>query len=218
MPSSQRLFSIYYILKSHKTFLKYRNSYIILSMKVKTLIVGLGNPGTKYDNTRHNTGFMVLDSLCEGEFQFSKKFDADLCALEFGVYLMKPQTFMNLSGNSVGPFTEYYQLESKNIWIIHDDIDIPFGEIRVRKGGSSAGHKGVDSIIERLGTKHFLRFRVGVKNKLLKNYIETEDFVLQRFSKSEEERLQEIVDLCIFELKNRLKEGKEETKTLKIDI
>ncbi len=175
-------------------------------MKVKTLIVGLGNPGQKYINTRHNIGFRVLDTLCS-EFKFEKKFNSDICELGDNVILLKPQTFMNLSGEAVKSFADYYKVVTENIWVIHDDIDIPFGEIRIREDGSSAGHKGIKSIIEKLGTENFWRFRVGIKNEDL-GIIETEDFVLQRFSKEEEKDLTKITDVCAEEVKVLIKEGK----------
>lgn len=185
-------------------------------MEVKTLIAGLGNPGQKYVNTRHNVGFMVLDSLCTGEFKLEKKSNAEICEQDNGVVLMKPQTFMNLSGEAVKSFADYYKVSPENIWVVHDDVDIPFGEIRIKEGGSSAGHKGIESIIQHLGTQNFLRFRVGVKNDSF-GIIETEDFVLQRFSKEEEEKLPQIIDICVKELKEILDSGDKETKTLKIE-
>jgi len=204
-------------------------------MKVKTLIVGLGNPGPKYDNTRHDVGFMVLDKLCDGEFKHEKRFNAEVCdslrchAREGGnldsgqarmtdneVTLMKPQTFMNLSGEVVKAFADYYKVAPENIWVIHDDVDIPFGEIKIREGGSSAGHKGIDSLIKQLGTQDFLRFRIGVKNEFFEN-IETEDFVLQKFTQDEQLKLPEIIDLCTEEIRKILKTGGREPKTLKTE-
>lgn len=185
-------------------------------MEVKALIVGLGNPGQKYAHTRHNVGFMVLDSLCMGEFKLEKKYNAVICEHDNGVVLMKPQTFMNLSGEAVKSFADYYKVIPENIWVVHDDVDIPFGEIRIKEGGSSAGHKGIDSIIKHLGTQNFLRFRVGVKNNSL-GTIETEDFVLQRFSKEEEGNLPQIIDLCVKKIGELLESGYKEAKTLKLE-
>lgn len=185
-------------------------------MKVKTLIVGLGNPGQKYINTRHNVGFKILDALCTSEFKPEKRFNAEICEYDSNVILLKPQTFMNLSGKAVASFADYYKVGQENIWVIHDDIDIPFGEIRVREDGSSAGHKGIDSVIEHLGTKEFLRFRVGVKNESLET-VETEVFVLQRFSKDEEEKIPKVVSLCTNEVKKMLgSEGDKQPKILKV--
>jgi len=184
-------------------------------MKVKTLIVGLGNPGNKYVHTRHNVGFMVLDKLCDGEFKLEKKFNAEICELDNEIILLKPQTFMNLSGEAIKSFADYYKVDPKDIWVIHDDLDISFGEIRVREGGSSAGHKGIESIIKHLGTQDFLRFRIGVKNEML-DKIETEDFVLQGFSENENKKLPKVINICINEIKEMLETGNIEPKTLKI--
>lgn len=210
-------------------------------MKVKTLIVGLGNPGEKYVRTRHNTGFMVLDKLCNGEFKFEKKFNVEICDslrchsregrnLDSGqvclparqarmtdneIILMKPQTFMNSSGKAVKSFSDYYKISPENVLVVYDDVDIPFGEIRVREGGSSAGHKGIQSVIEHLGTSDFLRFRIGVKNENL-GMIETEDFVLQKFDKNEEQDLSHVIKLCIDEINRTLETGDRKPKTLKV--
>lgn len=185
-------------------------------MEVKKLIVGLGNPGSKYAGTRHNVGFMVLDSLCP-DFKVEKKFDAEICDFGGGNILMKPQTFMNLSGEAVKSFADFYKIVPENIWIIHDDIDIEFGEIRVREDGSSAGHKGIQSIIEKLGTEGFWRFRIGVKNEKL-GKIETEDFVLQRFETDEERVLPEIINACATEIEGLLKSGNApEGKVIKVN-
>ncbi|MEK7447657.1 MAG: aminoacyl-tRNA hydrolase [Patescibacteria group bacterium] len=184
-------------------------------MKVKTLIVGLGNPGTKYEKTRHNVGFMVLDTLC-ANFKFEKKFNAEICDFGNETVLMKPQTFMNSSGKALAAFADYYKVEPKNIWVVHDEVDIPLGEIRIREGGSSAGHKGIDSVIENLGTKDFLRLRMGVKNENL-GMIETEDFVLQRFGENEEDKLPKIISLCVGEIKETLTSGDRKPKILKVE-
>ncbi len=223
-------------------------------MKVKTLIVGLGNPGPKYTGTRHNVGFMVLDSLC-ADFKVEKKFDAKVCEMididsrrmfarplagendiEGGkkkgfldsslrevarndkekagkIILFKPQTFMNLSGKAVKSFADFYKVSPENIWVVYDDIDIDFGEVRIRENGSSAGHKGVQSIIDKLGTENFWRFRIGVKNEKL-GQIETEDFVLQRFASDEEMVLPEIVEKCADEIKKSIREGSPEAKII----
>ncbi len=205
-------------------------------MNVKTLIVGLGNPGSKYEKTRHNAGFIVLDSLCN-DFKFEKKFNAEICKViqkgkgfldsslhevarndreEAGkIIFLKPQTFMNLSGKAVKSFADFYKVSPKNIWVIHDDIDIPFGEIRIKENGSSAGHKGIQSIIDNLGTENFWRFRIGIKNEKL-GQIETEDFVLQRFCSEEEKVLSEIIGKCRNEIEKSIERGFPERKITSI--
>ena len=137
------------------------------------LIIGLGNPGTKYKKTRHNIGFMVIDFLIKNEEFNSKK-----------VKLIKPQTFMNNSGQEVKKIVDYYKIPIENIIIIHDDIDLSLGEIKVQQNRSSAGHKGVQSIIDNLGTQDFIRMRIGIKPEELK--INTEKFVIQKFTEEEQ--------------------------------
>ena len=115
------------------------------------LIVGLGNPGKKYQKTRHNVGFRVIDQL---GFLSLKE-----------VILVKPKTFMNLSGKSVKNLLKTYHLKPSNLIVIHDDTDLPLGKIKISKNRGAAGHKGVESIIKEMGTKNFVRLRVGVKPK-----------------------------------------------------
>ena len=128
------------------------------------LIVGLGNPGTKYEKTRHNVGFTVIDHLSE-KFNLpllaESRFKVELSKGEF-FYLLKPLMFMNNSGIPVFRVASFYKIMASDIWVIHDDIDLPLGKIRIRKGGASAGHHGIDSIIEHLGSDQFVRFRLGV--------------------------------------------------------
>ena len=118
------------------------------------LIVGLGNPGKKYRNTRHNIGFMVLDGLLgkltpvgETVWQQSKKFNSLIAKID-DIILVKPQTFMNASGIAVAKIASYYHIEPVEIWVVHDEVDLPLGKIRIRKGGGTAGHRGLESIIE----------------------------------------------------------------------
>jgi len=141
------------------------------------LIVGLGNPGSKYENTRHNVGFMVIDYLTKNEQIDSTK-----------AKLFKPQTFMNNSGPEVKKTADYYKVKPENILVIHDDIDLPLGEIKVQQGHGSAGHKGVQSIIDALGTNDFVRIRIGIRPEQLT--MDTEKFVLEKFTSEE----QEIID------------------------
>ena len=147
------------------------------------LIVGLGNPGKKYAKTRHNVGFRVIDSL-----DFARDKD---------VILLKPNTFMNQSGKVVKSLTTKYKIQTTDVIVIHDDIDLPFGEIRVSKDSSSAGHKGVQSIINELGTQDFTRVRIGINPKseirISKSETDTTDFVLENFTKAEEKQLPEII-------------------------
>jgi len=143
------------------------------------LIVGLGNPGKKYKKTRHNVGFMVIDAL-------KKKISGK------NIVLLKPQTFMNNSGKTVKRIIRNLKLEIRNLVVIHDDIDLPLGTIRVSKNVGSAGHKGVQSIIDELGTKNFTRIRIGIQPKTGKPK-EVEKFVLEKFTKEEKKIVKETI-------------------------
>ena len=165
----------------------------------RLMIIGLGNPGKKYEATRHNIGFKVVDALAsshEGSnFQNESKFKADIADVQIGskkVLLVKPQTFMNESGQAVQAIASFYKLSPENIAVVHDELSIPFGQIRMRVGGQSAGHNGIKSIIAHLGS-NFGRVRVGIKNDLLSK-TETSDFVLKPFSKEEKQHLDTLVN------------------------
>ena len=128
------------------------------------IIVGLGNPGREYAETRHNVGFMVLDLLARhfgAEWKADKARKAELAAGP-GVLLVKPQTFMNASGESVGPLMRYYKWEPEQVFVVYDDISFPVGTMRLRAGGSAGGHNGMKSMIAHLGTEKFPRLRVGI--------------------------------------------------------
>jgi len=164
---------------------------------MKMLIVGLGNPGKKYEKTRHNVGFRVIDELESLDFARDKD-----------IILLKPDTFMNSSGRAIKKALLYSGLKTQNLIVIHDDIDLLFGNIRVSKDSSSAGHKGVQSIIDTLGTKDFTRIRIGIRPELKvqsqKLKVNTTDFVLKNFSKAEEKQLKEIINNAIEEIKKEL--------------
>jgi len=158
------------------------------------LIVGLGNPGREYDATRHNVGFCVLDRLAAGaNVKIDRaKFSALTCLARIGgkkVLLMKPQTFMNLSGQAVRQAADFYKLPAECVIVVHDDIDLPVGRIRVRPTGSAGGHNGLKSIIACLGTQDFLRVKVGVGAKPNPEY-DLADWVLSRFSAQEKKLLE----------------------------
>lgn len=130
------------------------------------LVAGLGNPGPKYANTRHNLGFWVVDKLlAKHRARTSEKFNAvfaDVTVGEHRVFFLKPQTFMNLSGESVGPAAHFYKIPPERVLVLTDDIDIPPGAVRVRPSGGSGGHNGLKSVAEALGTDAFPRIRLGV--------------------------------------------------------
>ncbi|MDI6868443.1 MAG: aminoacyl-tRNA hydrolase [Coprothermobacterota bacterium] len=151
------------------------------------LVAGLGNPGKIYERTRHNIGFRILRAYAKkhGLQPWHKKGKARFIKFD-DLILLLPQTFMNLSGLAVSNFARQYKLSPEDILVVHDDVDIEFGEIRFKEGGSSAGHKGLASIIAELQSESFSRLRFGIgKNPDLP----TEDYVLQNFSREEEQKL-----------------------------
>jgi len=185
------------------------------------LIVGLGNPGKKYRNTRHNIGFMVLDGLLgkltpvgETVWQQSKKFNSLIAKID-DIILVKPQTFMNASGIAVAKIASYYYIEPAEIWVIHDEVDLPLGKIRIRKGGGTAGHRGLESIIEQLGTGGFVRFRLGighpreVAKSMRKREKLVEKYVLSRFSLKEKSAVKQMVKKGVKAIQLALDEGLE---------
>lgn len=168
------------------------------------LIVGLGNPGANYAHNRHNLGFMVIQAVAT-KYQLpawstTGKAQASICKGKIGdqeVVLAKPQTFMNLSGEAVQALASFYKLDPAEIWVIHDELDLPFGNIRIRNSGDSAGHNGVGSIIQALGTRDFVRFRLGIANATLHNPIPAEAFVLQNFAPDEQASLDQILERAV---------------------
>lgn len=166
-------------------------------MSIDRLIVGLGNPGPRYAPTRHNLGFMIVDELArhfEASWQPQTKFmahTADISTNDHRILLVKPQTFMNLSGQAVGKLMQFYKLAPTDVWVICDDIDQPLGNVRVRQGGSSGGQKGVESILDTIG-QDFWRFRVGIGQND-RQIISSEDYVLQKFSNQQLSLLDQIV-------------------------
>lgn len=171
------------------------------------LIVGLGNPGDKYKHNRHNVGFMAIDYILNDGDGFmtavpSREFKSEMftwlapSAVEGQdeknkVIFLKPQTFMNDSGQALKVICNFYKINTqKDLMIVHDEIDLPFGEIRVSKNASDAGHNGVKSIIENLGSQDFLRLRIGVETRNSREELPTEAFVLQNFTDPEIDNLQ----------------------------
>lgn len=179
------------------------------------LIVGLGNPGAEYAKTRHNVGFMVLDAL-SSDWKVEKKLKSEVSEIQVAGHkalLVKPQTFMNLSGEAVQAVAAFYKVDSNDIVIIYDDIDLEFGKLRVRHGGGSGGHNGLKSLIQYLNDA-FIRFRIGVGNDTLKNPIPTDKFVLSHFTKDEQPQLTTIIDKAAAELTSYLENPEEYSKHL----
>ena len=164
------------------------------------LIVGLGNPGSEHLNNRHNVGFMVLDNLSKhyNLDGWRSKLDGMFTTTSFSsenFILVKPQTFMNLSGDCMAKFKNFFKITVGNIFVIYDDIDLGFGEVKIKKGGSDAGHKGIRSISQHLQTKDFNRIRLGIGRPNKKD--EVSRFVLSNFSKNERDKVLILIqNLC----------------------
>lgn len=183
------------------------------------LIVGLGNPGKKYEATRHNAGFMVLDNLIANSqqpiapFRLAHQFESEKTQTgglgEGQIIFAKPHTFMNNSGEAVKKILSYYKIGTDDLLVICDDIDLDFGTIRVRSEGSSGGHKGLESIITRIGDSRFIRIRIGIGSNHEKN-IPSEDYVLQKFTLEEKLIIDKAIDKAVKIVLNWI-----ETNTLK---
>ena len=178
------------------------------------LVIGLGNPGQKYQQTRHNAGFMAIHALGEKydfpAFRLDKKSNS-LISEGFinneKLILAKPQTFMNNSGTAVKSlYTKYKILDTRYLILVHDDIDLPVGTIRISTNSGSAGHKGIDSIINAIGTKNFTRIRIGIlpKPEKPKN---VDQFVLKKFTKEENEIIEQTIESSTRAIEMLLKEG-----------
>lgn len=200
------------------------------------LIVGLGNPGEKHKKQRHNLGFMVIEAFFKDykspkdTFKTEKKFEAEIAEINWEskkdknlpagrqgekVFLVKPITFMNGSGDAVSKIAKFYKILPADIWVIHDEIDLPLGAMKIRLGGSSAGHKGVESIMEKLNTEKFWRYRMGIgkqtlKEKLLgKRLKKIDDFVLGEFGEGDKGKLREVIKRGVDAAEYALEEGME---------
>ncbi|MEI7424594.1 MAG: aminoacyl-tRNA hydrolase [Candidatus Staskawiczbacteria bacterium] len=172
-------------------------------------IIGLGNPGEQYKNTRHNVGFMAIDAFAEKnnfpDFKLQKKFNA-LISEKDNIILVKPQTFMNESGKSVKKITTNNNVE--NLVAIHDDIDLPIGKIKIITERGSAGHKGVESIIENIGNEGLIRIRIGIGSETKTEAIKV---VLKNFSKEEQSIINETINKTVEALNMFIAEGLERT-------
>lgn len=160
------------------------------------LLIGLGNPGREYRETRHNIGFMVIDRLAADiECKLTKVQAKAIIGIgkiqDYKVILAKPQTYMNLSGQAVSALMHFYKVDISRLIVINDDADLPFGQIRMKPGGGSAGQRGLGSIIEKLGSQDFARLRMGIGRP--PGQMDAKDFVLQTFSKADQEFLVEFV-------------------------
>lgn len=206
------------------------------------LIVGLGNPGNKYQYSRHNIGFMAMDSLLkklgkveESVWKEEKNFRCEIAKVRlvggFGgvggsegeIVLVKPQTFMNASGISVAKVLNFYKVNPLGLFVIHDEIDLPLGKVKIVVNRGAAGHHGVESIIREIGTTNFVRIRVGIGAGPFREFgvfrafgrrvMATEDYVLKPFGRNEEGKLNEVIKKTVDMMETILKEGVEKGMT-----
>lgn len=167
------------------------------------LIVGLGNPGEKYKNTRHNLGFEILEEFRRKnnleDWNNESKFKAQIIKLGDDLILARPQTFMNESGWAVSAIANFFKILPADVVVIHDDLDLPLGKIKVRMGGSGAGHHGIESVIKGLGTDQFIRVRLGIGNEKSHSdehkrlSFHAEGFVLEKFESKEKSEVKSMV-------------------------
>lgn len=183
------------------------------------LIVGLGNPGTKYIDTRHNLGFMVLEEFAQKKlspaiiWEINDKFKVESLEMGPNLTLLRPQTFMNLSGESVSKYAAYFKIDPEEIVVIHDDLDLPLGKIKIRSGGSAAGHHGVESIINNFKNDHFIRIRLGIGNlhtmggERGDKHFDAERFVVSPFLANEKSKVKHMIKSAVEALQTLLDEG-----------
>ena len=174
------------------------------------LIAGLGNPGRRYATTRHNIGSMVLNSLSRelGVSLTGRRFHSRNALVERGgreLVLLRPTTYMNLSGESVKACVDHYRIDSDHILIVHDDLDQPFGKIKLVSQGGAGGHRGIQSIIDHIGSKAFSRIKIGIGRPEYGERIE--DFVLSPFYKVQKEKLKEVIKFSVHACNIYLSEG-----------
>jgi peptidyl-tRNA hydrolase, PTH1 family len=186
---------------------------------IPQLIVGLGNPGTKYDRTRHNVGFDLVDSLAKSwqislseRKQFQGIYGEGFGSHNAKIRLLKPQTFMNLSGQSVRVTIDWFKLPPASVLVVYDDLDLPLGKIRLRLSGSAGGHNGMKSIISHLGTQDFPRVRIGIGKSAGEK--DTISHVLGKFSVVETPIVSEVIQLVNDSIELSLKKGVEQAMSL----
>lgn len=179
-------------------------------MRLMKIYLGLGNPGKQYQHTRHNAGFMFIDALAEAlalTFKYEKKINADLASKRDDIFLIKPQTFMNNSGQAIRSFFDYLKIDlqgpfvgPEDLIVIHDDLDLALGSFKFQKGIGPKDHNGLQSIYQHLGTREFWHLRLGIDSRAGLRTLSAADYVLQTMSKEE----QQILDKTITELLQEL--------------
>jgi PTH1 family peptidyl-tRNA hydrolase len=170
------------------------------------LIVGLGNPGPEYEPTRHNAGFWFVDELvrsCQQDFRFEQRFQSQVarCLLSGNAYrLQKPMTFMNRSGQAVGSLARFFRIPLEQILVVHDDLDLPAGTIRLKRGGGHGGHNGLRDLIAHLGSRDFYRLRVGIGHPGHRDQVV--DYVLHQPSKADRAEIESAIDRALSVIPN----------------
>lgn len=184
---------------SDKGSLSYEKELQKQEGKAMWLFVGLGNPGAKYEKNRHNIGFMAAEAIADGAYNFApfkaSKFKAEITEKTINgqkIILMKPQTYMNESGQSVGAAARFYKIPPENIIVLHDELDLKPGELRIKKGGGNAGHNGLKSIQAHLSTPDFWRIRMGIGHPGEKHLVS--NYVLSDFAKADQVWLEQMID------------------------
>ncbi len=182
------------------------------------LIVGLGNPGEKYEKTRHNVGFMAVEALRErlklGDFRNESKFKAEVARGEFSkekIIIMRPQTFMNLSGEAVQLVKQFYKVASEDVWLVYDDVDLELGTLRIRMEGSPGHHNGMKSVLQTMATETLTRFRLGVESRgvVAPSQQDLSSFVLEPFRNEEIPQVNEMIGAFVEAVVVALKKGVE---------
>ena len=162
-----------------------------------TLIVGLGNPGSQYEKTRHNAGFLFLDEIATSNrvsFSYQSKFKADCAKIEMGrevIHLLKPQTFMNKSGDSVQAYAKYYQIPVTQMLVVHDDLDLELGVVRLKRAGGHGGHNGLRDIFSKIASRDFMRLRIGIGHP--GDSKQVSDYVLKKMDKISESEVMDAI-------------------------
>ncbi len=195
------------------------------------IVVGLGNPGEEYLETRHNFGFRVVDRLVKNyglAWREMPKLRAAVAPLNshrhrFGdVLFIKPQTYMNQSGEAVGALKRFYRVDPKNIWVITDDLDLPLGTVRVRHAGEAGGHRGMESIIEQLDCREFPRLRLGIRGGSRRqdratNQVDANMFVLERFAPAEVKLKEQVEELAATIVQQAIERGELPAHTYRVE-
>ena len=176
-------------------------------------MIGLGNPGSKYEFTRHNIGFRIIDSLARDmgiEFNKVKSYYSLISRGMINnhkVMLVKPQTFMNLSGRAVNRVVSYYKIPLQDLLIVYDDLNLELGQVRIRKKGSSGGHKGIESIMQYLNSEDIPRLRIGIGNPSVNYNFDCVSYVLSNFNNDEEDKIEKVIQLSTKAVKTIIEYG-----------